>query len=101
MKLVPATVSVKAAAPANTLFGVRVVTAGNGLVLAIVKLTALEVPPPGAGLTTVTGLLPAVATSAAVICAFKVFELTKVVVRALPFHWTTDALMKLPPLSVN
>jgi len=101
MKLDPPTVSVKAEAPANTLFGVRVLRVGDGLVLAIVKLTALEVPPPGAGLTTVNGLFPAVATSAAVIWAFNILELTKVVARALPFHWTTEALMKLPPLSVN
>jgi hypothetical protein len=35
----------------------------------IVKVCALEVPPPGAGFTTVTEAVPAVAMSAAVIAA--------------------------------
>ena len=50
--------------------GFRLVVVGTGLLITlIVKVWALEVPPPGAGLTTVTWAVPAVAMSAAVIAA--------------------------------
>jgi len=67
VKLDPPTVSVNALPPADALPGVRLLSTGTGFVLVIVKLRAGEVPPPGDGLTTVTGTLPDVATSAAVI----------------------------------
>jgi hypothetical protein len=100
-KLEPFTVSVKAGLPANVLVGDRLLSEGTGLVFVTVKLTGVEVPPPGAGLTTITGTLPAVAISAAVICAFTELELTKVVGRALPFHCATELVMKFVPLIVN
>ena len=55
-KLVPLTVSVKAAPPAVADAGLRLVVVGAGLL--IVKVRALEVPPPGAGLNTVTWARP-------------------------------------------
>ncbi len=67
----------------------------------VVKFSALEVPPPGIGLYTVTWSFPAVAMSAAVITAVNWVEDTNVVVRFDPFHWTTDPLTKLLPLIVR
>ena len=66
MKLVPLTVKVKAAPPAVADEGLRLVVVGTGLSgTLIVKVWVLEVPPPGAGLNTVTMAVPAVAMSAA------------------------------------
>ena len=66
--------SVKAGDPAAVEAGDNAVIAGEGLL--IVKLAAVEVPPPGAGLTTVTAAVPAVVTSAAVIAALSCVALT-------------------------
>lgn len=49
---VPVTVKVKAVPPAGTLGGEREVIAGRRIVM--LKLRALEVPPPGVGLNTLT-----------------------------------------------
>lgn len=84
MKLLPVTVSVNAALPANAEPGIRDVTAGAGLL--IVNVSALEVPPPGGGVETVTMAVPALAMSAAVMAACRPLLETNVVVRALPFH---------------
>ena len=54
MKPEPLMVSVWPAAPAVADGGERLVTAGSGLLAVTVKLTLLEVPPPGAGLVTTT-----------------------------------------------
>ena len=62
-KLVPLTVSMKASAPAGALDGKIVARVGDGL--AMVKLAAFELPPPGAGLRTVTETVAPAATSAA------------------------------------
>src|SRR5207249_3071331 len=59
-KLLPVTVSVKAAPPVVALAGDSVVNVGVGLVM--VNVCAAEVPPPGAGVMTVTGTVAAVAT---------------------------------------
>src|SRR5436190_729250 len=67
MKLVPVTVSVKAAFPAAALAGDRVESVGDGLLT--LNVWAAEVPPPGAGVTTVTCGVPAVARSEAGIAA--------------------------------
>jgi hypothetical protein len=85
-KLVPFTVSVNAAPPAVTEVGLRLVIVGTGLVAMIVKESALDVPPPGVGLTTVTLAVPAEAMSAAVVAAVNCVLLTNVVVRLDPFH---------------
>jgi len=67
----------------------------------IVNASALEVPPPGAGVETVTFAVPAVAMSAAAIAAWRLVPETKVVERALPFHWTVEEEMKFEPATVN
>jgi hypothetical protein len=66
-KPAPLIVSVNAAPPAVAVLGLRLVVVGTGLVT--VKVWALEVPPAGVGLTTVTEAVPAAAMSAAVIAA--------------------------------
>jgi hypothetical protein len=58
-KFVPVTVRVKAAPPAVALGGESEVAVGNGLLM--VKVRALDVPPPGVGFFTVTVAVPAVA----------------------------------------
>src|SRR5262249_40429715 len=68
---------------------------------AIVNVSELEVPPPGAGFTTVTGTMPAFAISAVPIDAVTCVLPTKVVVRATPFHCTTAPDTKPLPLPVN
>ena len=93
------TVRLKAAPPAVAAFGLRPVVAGSGLL--ILKLCALEVPPPGSGLKTVTEAVPAVAMSAAEMAAVNCDAETKVVVLAEPFQCTTDPDTKLPPLTVR
>lgn len=80
------------------------VCVGFGLVTeksVIVRFTALVVPPPGVGVTTVIAAVPEVVRSAAVIAAVNCVALTNVVARGLPLNCATDELMKLVPLSVN
>jgi hypothetical protein len=72
--------------------------AGAGL---MVNNMLPEVPPPGAGFTTVTLDVPAVATSAAVINAVTVDDDTKVVAVSEPFHCTVEFPTKLDPLRVR
>ena len=67
----------------------------------IVNLIALEVPPPGAGLDTVTEAVPAVVMSLASIAAVTRVVETNVVTRLVPFHSTTELLMKFVPLTVS
>ena len=60
IKFDPVTASVNCPPPAVTLLGVNPVATGKGLLPAvIVKLIALLVPPPGVGVKTVTGSVPA------------------------------------------
>src|SRR5258708_7171592 len=98
-KLVPVTVSVKAALPADVLVGDSVESVGDGLVT--LNVCAAEVPPPGAGVTTVTDAIAAVARSEAGMAAVSWVALTKVVVRAAPFQRTPEALTKLLPFTVS
>jgi hypothetical protein len=98
-KTVPFTVSVNPAPPAVAEAGLRPVVVGAGLL--IVKVWALEVPPPGAGLNTVTWAVPPDAMSAASIAAVTWVEETYVVARFPPFHWTTEPLTKPLPLMVS
>ncbi len=86
-KLVPVTVSVMPAAPTPMLLGETPVTVGAGF---WTRRVAAEVPPPGAGVTTVTVAAPAVMRSLAGIAAVSVVELPNVVARFVPFHCTTD-----------
>ena len=70
MKLLPVTVRVKAGPPAVAEMGERVVMLGIGLLAGLmVKVWAEEVPPPGAGLKTVTEVVPAATMSVAGIAA--------------------------------
>jgi len=66
-KFVPFTVSVKSELLAAMEMGEREVVVGTGF--KTVNVCAFEVPPPGAGFTTVTGSVPTVATSDARIAA--------------------------------
>ena len=88
MKFVPVTVNVKLAPPAPAEVGFMDATVGEGL--STVKVSALEVPPPGVGVETVTGTVPLVAMSAAVIAACRLVLETKVVARGVPFHCTME-----------
>jgi len=66
-----------------------------------VNVAAAEVPPPGAGFTTVTLAMPAAAMSVARIVAVSCVGETNVVARAAPFQFTVELLKKLPPLTVS
>ena len=65
------------------------------------NVCAFDSPPPGAGLKTVIGKLPAVVTSPAGIAAVSWVELTNVVVRFKPSNRTTEPEMKLVPFTVS
>ena len=95
----PVTVSVNAPLPTAALLGEIEVAVGTGLL--IVNVLAAEVPPPGVGLNTVTKAVPAVAMSAAVICAWSWVLLTNVVIRFVPFQRITDVMAKFDPVAVS
>ena len=67
----------------------------------IVKVTGFEVPPPGAGFTTVTDAVPTAATFAAGTIAVSLIEETNVVARAEPFQLTVEVETKLVPFTVR
>jgi len=67
----------------------------------IVNAAEVDVPPPGAGFTTVTLAVPAAAMSAEGIAAVSWLEETNVVVRTAPFQFTVELLTKLAPLTVS
>src|SRR5207302_1756312 len=101
-KLVPFTVRVNARPPDAALLGDSEPSVGTGLGgMLIVNVRALDVPPPGLGEKTRTAAVPAIARSAAVIAARRRVALTNVVVRALPFHCTTEPATKLVPLTTR
>ena len=76
-------------------------TAGTGFCAAMVKVKALEVPPPGVGLNTVMEATPWLAMSAALIDAVTCVPFTNCVVLSAPFHRTMDPAMKLVPVTVS
>jgi hypothetical protein len=98
LKFVPFTVSVNTA-PCVTAVGEREVIVGTGLFTVNGEL--LDMPPPGAGLVTVTLRFPAEAISAAVIAAVNCVALTNVVVAAVPLKFTTEDATKFVPLTVR
>src|SRR4030095_11585308 len=98
-KLLPVTVSVKLAPPAVALLGLSALSVGAGF--RTETLATVDVPPPGAGVTTVTAGEPAVMRSLAGIAALSVVALPNVVARAAPFHCTTDDGTKLVPVTVS
>jgi hypothetical protein len=67
-----------------------------------VNVSAFDVPPPppSVRVNTVTGTIAAVTTSVAEIAALTPVGPANVVVRGLPFHWTTEHGTKLPPLTL-
>src|ERR1700733_7260289 len=67
----------------------------------IAKSIALETPPPGAGLVTVTATLPLKARLAAGISAVNCVALTNVVTAADPLNVTAEAATKLVPFTVS
>jgi hypothetical protein len=97
--LVPVTVNVKSVLPAATQFGLIEVVVGTGLLM--VNVTAFDVPPPGAGFTTVTDAVPALAIRAAGTVAVSCVALTNVVVSAVPFQFTVEPETNLVPFTVN
>ena len=74
---------------------------GEARPLVTVKLIALEVPPPGAGLVTVTAGVPVEAMLAGGMATVNCVELTKVVASADPPKLTIEAATKLVPLTVS
>ena len=98
-KFVPFTVSVKPELPASVDVGEIEVVVGIGLL--IVNVCAAEVPPPGAGVTTVTDTVPAIAMSVAGTIAVNVVLVTNVVESGDPFQSAVEEAKKLDPLSVN
>ena len=62
------------------------------------KFTGLEVPPPGAGLVTVTAIVPVEAMLAAAMVAVNCVELTNVVAGADPPKLTIEPATKLGPI---
>src|SRR5262249_34366317 len=77
----------------------RLARLGSGCATA--KRAARDVPPPGAGVTTVTDTLPALLRSLAGIAAVRLVAPTNVVVRGAPFHCTTDDDTKPAPVTVS
>jgi hypothetical protein len=66
-----------------------------------VRFVAFEVPPPGLGVTTVTGKLPALVNCAAGATAVSWVELTKLIASKVPLSSTVDCGVKLVPVTVN
>jgi hypothetical protein len=77
---------------------VLTVSAGGPVAL---KVAVEEVPPPGDGLNTVTGVAAIWAISAAAIAAVNRVAFTNVVGRGEPFQRTTDDETKPEPLTVS
>jgi hypothetical protein len=98
-KLLPFTVSVKVALPPTAEVGDIDEITGKGLL--IVNVNAPEVPPPSAGLNTVTEAVPLLTTSPAGTDAVNWVALTNVVVSATPFQFTTELLTNPLPFTVS
>ena len=99
-KPVPLIVSVNAVPPTVEKVGAIEVSVGPETAL-IVNDRVPDVPPPGAGLVTVTVAVPAVAISAAVIAAVSCVALTNVVVLVAPLNFTTDVETNAVPFTVR
>ncbi|MGA8234329.1 MAG: hypothetical protein WB795_22825 [Candidatus Acidiferrales bacterium] len=74
---------------------------GGAVSALTVKLTAVEVPPPGDGLVTATGKFPACAWSVALKGMVNWLAFTKVVAWAEPLYVTVELETKLVPLMVK
>jgi hypothetical protein len=99
-KLAPFTVTVKLAPPAVAEFGNA--EASTATRLSTVKVAGLgEVPPPGAGVTTVIEIVPPLTRSPTGTKAVNCVAFTSVVTRGVPFQSTTEVLMKPVPFTVS
>jgi hypothetical protein len=89
--------------PAGTQSGKIELIVGTplGPALVTVKLSGLEVPPPGAGLVTVTADVPTEAMLEAGMAAVNCVELTNVVVGTAPPKLTVEDERKFVPLIVS
>jgi hypothetical protein len=67
----------------------------------MVNVCAFDVPPPGAGFTTVIEAVPGVAIRAAVTVAASCVDETNVVASAVAFHFTVEVEMKFVPFTIN
>jgi hypothetical protein len=67
----------------------------------IVRSVLFEIPPPGLGVTTVTGKVPALVNCVAGITAVNWVELPKVVTSEVPLSCTVDCGVKLVPVTVR
>jgi len=83
--------------------GIRELIVGTGLgpPLVMVKFIGLEVPPPDAGLVTVTASMPVEAMLEAGMAAVNCVELTNVAVGAAPPKLTIEDATKFVPLTVS
>jgi hypothetical protein len=99
-KFEPYTVKANAGPPAALELGFSELTAGTGLFPVKVKFTALEVPPPGAGLVTVTATTPGKVAAAGMV-AVSCLELTTVAVSVTPPKLTIEPATKFVPLIVS
>src|SRR5207237_258983 len=96
---VPVSVSVNPAPPAVALEGDSAVSVGPPALTG--RLSAADVPPPGAAVVTVTLAMPATARSVAGIAAVSCVALTNVVARVAPFQRTLVPVTKLLPFRVR
>jgi len=82
---------------------VAAVRTGEATGVKTVKVSALDVPPPGAGVITVTWSVPVLEISVAGIMAWIPVVATNVVVRGLAFHWTAEQGNRVPtvPFTVS
>jgi hypothetical protein len=88
--------------PAGTQLGkIELIIGADVAALVTGKLIAFEVPPPGAGLVTVTAGVPVEAMLEAGMIAVNCVELTKVVTVVDPPKLTVEDAMKLVPLIVR
>ena len=97
--MVPLTVSVNADPPTVAFDGDTEVIVGTGLLTGNVQVP--EVPPPGAGLVTVTFAVVATPRSLEGIWAVIFVELTKVVASGVPFQLTTELSTKFVPVTAK
>lgn len=100
MNPLPITETLKAVDPKPAEEGRIEAIEGAGFA-AIVKEIALDVPPPGAGFTTVIAAVPVLARSAAVTAAANCVALTNVVTRLDAFHCTCEEATNPLPLKVS
>ena len=99
LKLVPLTVSVKDDPPAVVEVGLIDDKVGTGLLT--VSVCAFEVPPPGAGFTTVIKSdPPTVISDAGTVTVMVVLE-TEMIVSGTPLKSTVEEALKLVPLTVS